>query len=49
MASAKEVISVRITRMCMLFLKCQVLGRSQRYLRCDQTLHDRIVCQVQIT
>ena len=29
------------------FLKCKILGSCQCYLRCDQTLYDRVVCQVQ--
>ena len=29
------------------FLECKVLGSCQRYLRSDQTLYNRVVCQVQ--
>ena len=29
------------------FLECKVLGSCQRYLRSDQTLYNRVICQVQ--
>ena len=30
------------------FFKCQILRSSQCYFRGDQTLHHRVICQVQI-
>ena len=47
MASAKEVISVRMTRICMPFSKARYSAACQCYLRSDQSLNYRVVCQVQ--
>ena len=44
-ASAKEVISVRITRMC-LFCSNARYSATVRHFWSDQTFYDRIICQV---
>ncbi len=46
-ASAKEVISVRMTRMCICRSKSQIFRDSQGNLRSDESFYDRIICQVQ--
>ena len=30
-----------------ILLKCKIFGNGQRNLRCDQTLHYRIICHIQ--